>query len=119
MEFGTKAKAGGGQVGVGKRACGGAGDCYRAALDPEIPYEEALDLIRAGDPRSFLLYGSAIKLNLLEEKKPAMVWEAKYKGCPWLETPEMKRWREEELPKAEGQVPNFGGPYKAWQDPVG
>ena len=22
-----------------------------------------------------------------------MVWEAKYKGCPWLETPEMKRWR--------------------------
>ena len=50
MEFGTKAKAGGGQVGVGKRACGGAGDCYRAALDPEIPYEEALDLIRAGDP---------------------------------------------------------------------
>ena len=76
-------------------------------------------MIRAGDPRSFLLYGSAIKLNLLEEKKPAMVWEAKYKGCPWLETPEMKRWREEELPKAEGQVPNFGGPYKAWQDPVG
>ena len=52
MEFGTKAKAGGGQVGVGKRACGGAGDCYRAALDPEIPYEEALDLIRAGDPCS-------------------------------------------------------------------
>lgn len=101
MEFGTKAKAGGGQAGAGKRACGGAGDCYRAALDPEIPYEEALDLIRAGDPRSFLLYGSAIKLNLLEEKKPAMVWEAKYKGCPWLETPEMKRWREEELPKAE------------------
>ena len=96
-----KAKAGGGQVGVGKRACGGAGDCYRAALDPEIPYEEALDLIRAGDPWFFLLYGSAIKLNLLEEKKPAMVWEAKYKGCPWLETPEMKRWREEELPKAE------------------
>ena len=30
-----------------------------------------------------------------------MVWEPKYKGCPWLETPEMKRWREEELPKAE------------------
>ena len=52
MEFGTKAKAGGGQVGVGKRACGGAGDCYCAALDPEIPYEEALDLIRAGDPCS-------------------------------------------------------------------
>ena len=49
-----------------------------------------------------------------------MVWEAKYKGCPWLETPEMKRWREEELPKAErAKCLILVGPYKAWARPSG
>ena len=40
-------------------------------------------------------------LNLQEEKKPARVFEPQYTKCPWLESADMKRWREEELPKKE------------------
>lgn len=101
LEFGEKAKVG--APGKGSRRGGGSADatCWTRALDAEAGYEEALEIIKAGDPRAFLLYGQQIKLNLQEEKKPARVFEPQYTKCPWLESADMKRWREEELPKKE------------------
>lgn len=107
MEFGTPAtvgrgRAGGaGTAGGGRRRDGDEPSCWTLALEEDKTYEEALEIIRRGDPRAFLLYGQQIKLNLMETKKPTKTFVPEYIGCPWLEPPELKRWREEELPKKE------------------
>ena len=100
-EHGTKAACGraGGAGGADGKDKGPS--CWTQALEEDKSYEEALEIIKRGDPRAFLLYGQQIKLNLMETKKPSKVFQPEYIGCPWLEPPALKRWREEELPKKE------------------
>lgn len=63
--------------------------------------EDALQIIKAGAPRDFVIFNNQINSAMANLKKPKKEWSPRFLETNWNPTELMKRWVREEMTKAE------------------